>query len=578
VAETDKQKTTIKGDTPDTDARPVVAPAKDIAMLPGTVPIPTADGRIDYVAGGDRAVVYPNTYHALSQRIDDATLEFGYPLYDQMLKDAIVNGSYSILKQGVLSQPVLLRPAVEPEPGTDPLEDSDEDSDDPPAEDIELAEEIADFCTYVLNRLDRPIEDTLYEMLDALAYGSKAAEQIYEIAQYGPWKGKMILKNLKCKPRWAWAWVVDPMSNVLGILGAVPGALSIPLGIIGAQGEVSGMGVFLPRNKFAILQNMPTDGDPRGRSHLRCVVGPWNQKVRTYPQYSNYLDRFAVGHLFATVPENAAPQYPVDAAGKQTGEDPIPATQFLYQQMLNFKNGSVMVGPSGTTLQAIDPPSDGAAFGQAFNFLDRQIVFGILNTVRGVLEAEHGSKADSEVGQDDKERVIRYYRGCVGRMLYRDVVKRLVQYNYGDDVADRLTPRVLIGETEIHDFSKDASAVASLKSSGYLHDSQLPATDARLGLKIREISPEEIAAKKAALVALANPQPAAPAGGPKAEPDPGDAGPKPAPAPTPAAKPAPAPAKPKPAPKPQPSGGQSFDPDPDPPTFLNGRRSMQAVA
>lgn len=475
----------IKGELPTTRATPVLAPAINPAMVPEAVPVPTADGTQEYVAGGNFGTVYPNTYHALAPSSDDATYEFGLKLYEVMLRDSTVGGSFELLKQGVLEGEIRLLPAVMPKEGTLPGEDDNPD--------IPLAQEICDFCSWALKRLPRPLEDCLYELLDGMAFGNKLAEMVFGVQAFGPHKGKTTVERIDVKPSWAWAFVVDPYSSVLGILGAVPGQIAMPGGIVGAQGQVSGNGVFLPRDKFCIFTWMARDGDPRGSSILRRAVNGWNQKVGTIAGLGKFLKRFAEPAISANVPDNAKDQAPTDSAGNRiAGAKQIPATQYLYNQLINFQGGSVIVGPAGTELKILEPTSDGAVYREAIALFKREIVFAILQTTRGVLEAEHGSKADSEVGQDDKGVLVKYAKGVLARMIQREILRVLVRLNWGDELAERLLPVVTVGGVEGHDFAKDATAVAGLKKSGYLAQSQLRAVDARLGLPIRTEEPDDV--------------------------------------------------------------------------------------
>ena len=111
----------------------------------------------------------------------------------------------------------------------------------------------------------------------------------------------------------------------------------------------------------------------------------------------------------------------------------------------------------------------------------------VLHQTRATMEARHGSKADSETGQDILGTVIRQAKRAVCTMLRRDILKPLVSYNYGPDASRMLTPMISLGSVEQQDWSAYATAVAALAKSGYIAPDQYAALDERLGLPPRAL-------------------------------------------------------------------------------------------
>ena len=101
-----------------------------------------------------------------------------------------------------------------------------------------------------------------------------------------------------------------------------------------------------------------------------------------------------------------------------------------------------------------------------------------------VMESQHGSKADSETAQDVFGLLVRYGKQAVQSMIDRDLVRLLVERNFGRE-ALRLAPCSSLNKTEHQDFAANATAVSALYKDGYLVPSQLKDTDAMLGLTIR---------------------------------------------------------------------------------------------
>jgi phage gp29-like protein len=132
----------------------------------------------------------------------------------------------------------------------------------------------------------------------------------------------------------------------------------------------------------------------------------------------------------------------------------------------SLENATVAVGPFGSTVTLLDPQGNGEAFRAGFDEFRREIVFAILQQVRSTLEAQNSSKADSETAQDILGLVVRVAKKALAAAVRRDLLKPLVAMNYGDDVADRLTPQFSLGMVEMQDFSRNARAVATLATAG----------------------------------------------------------------------------------------------------------------
>ena len=113
----------------------------------------------------------------------------------------------------------------------------------------------------------------------------------------------------------------------------------------------------------------------------------------------------------------------------------------------------------------------------------REDLADVLATEEGV----HMAKAASETHQDVLDLVIHHVKMAVGRMIRSDILRPLVRYNWGEEAARRLTPKVVLSSTEKHNWAKDASAVSALASSQYMDPSQYREMDARLGLPRRKI-------------------------------------------------------------------------------------------
>jgi len=446
-------------------------------------PIPNrpavADPTKEYVSGG--ALSWLSAFlRVLPDFIDDVSRDFGDDIYERMLHDPQCASAINTIKHGILANPLSL-PAVAAN-GEEPTPQ---------------AAEIAAFCARVLDTLETPLHDVLWNLLDALAYGSKVAEKVYAPGTEED-AGRLVLARLKVKPRRATAFVVDAFGNIAGLMGLIPGVSWTTM----TQNIFSGADPklvpnYLPRDKFVILTCRQTDSDPHGQSLLRPAYYAWYMKTQVAPEYLKYLTLYAVGILVGTTaPESFAdtPAFqadgvtPVlDSTGNQVYLTP---QQTMLKNLLGLHNGTAIVLPAGALLDTLKPAGDGKPFLDANDFFDRQIEKAITGQTLATSEAQHDTRAASQTHQDVLGGLTGYGRSIVETMLYRDVLCPLVAINYGEGSV-ALTPRPVLSDVEQQDTVALWGAVGALNTSGYLDPSQKIALDAQVGLPER--SPDSVA-------------------------------------------------------------------------------------
>ncbi len=446
------------------------APTTGVPPTPGQPVTVKADLRREYVAAGGSAAItwLENFARSLPWAIDDVTADFGDDLYEKMRFDPQCDAALTTLKSGVLESGLSLLPAVD---------QKDEDG-------YDLAVEIQEAATQMLDELDTPFEDVCWDLADAIAYGNMVAEQKYATRTL---KGKsnLALVALKVKPRRAIAFAVDVYGNVIGLLGMVPGvAVPVQSGLLMAQPDR--VPNLLPRHKFVVWTHRPKKGDPRGTSALRAAYSTWWMKQQILPEYLKYLTQFAGPSLIGVTPENATMLVPTDALGNPTGETATSPEQALKNELLTFKNGTVIAVPHGTVIDALKVDGDGRAFLEAIALLNQQITKAILTQNLATEEGENGSThAASSVHQEALDMVVRQEKRSFQRMVVQDILRPWIGYNWGDK-AKALCPKASLGTTTKHDFAALATPIAVLFQSGYFHPSQLPAMDRALDLPVRD--------------------------------------------------------------------------------------------
>jgi hypothetical protein len=411
---------------------------------------------------------------ALPQTIDDAERDFGEDLYDRMANDAVLGGAEAYLKVLTLSVDIHVVPCLE--------EPRPHEANALHAE-YAKAQQAADFCTEILDRLahtDRPIRKILWDMLDALRKGHRLAEIDSEVATDGLLKGKVVPRAIRPKPRRNYAFVLDEYNTFRGVIAVVPGvSTAIRNGIVYGLSDIPNA---IAPSKLLVLSFGGKDGDPRGQSWFRRAYDPWYRKQIVKPEAVKTAVQFGGGMITAIAPEDMNQvnvQDPV--SGKMVHIQS--AIQTILQQL---SNGGTATFPGGTKLEVHRPDSNGSYFEDFFDRCDREMVTTFLLSGRAMLEARHGSRADSAASQDVVDDLVQFVRHEICDLLSRGLFRPFVEMNFGSDFAQRYTPRATMLKMSRPDFAANATAVAALKTAGYLDASQLPDIDREiLGLPER---------------------------------------------------------------------------------------------
>ncbi len=432
-----------------------------------------AELRREYVAGGSTSWVYSSKFlTSLPFYIDDLTLDFGDDIYERMLLDGQVSSDVETLKLSVLSSGLVLTSAV---------------SDDK-APDYRNAGEIREFCQKVIDGLETPIGVVMFEMLDAIALGSRVAELVYDVPEYGALSGKLVPRWIKTKPRHSVAFVVDPFNNVKGLLGNIPGTFSpmmVDTVLIDAMAPN-----LLPRSKFCILTNQPHNGDPRGKSILRPAYNPWWLKQMSFPDYLKYLATFAVPSLIGITGESATEEPVLDAYGQPVyNEDDTPYVETPQQAMLRtlvqLRNSSAAAFPYGSSVEPLEVKEGSAPYESFIDARNREISVAITGQTLSSMEGGHQSRAAAETHGDKTDLRVNYIKTQLEAMLRQDILRQIVCKNFSDEDAALYTPFASLSDTEPQDFAGNASSIGDLWSKKYLSPSQLSFTDKKLGIPAR---------------------------------------------------------------------------------------------
>ena len=436
------------------------------------------DRKREYVSGGFQRSISPLLQEAiliLSRYQDDLNREFSDQAYEQMVRDPAVAASVDVLKSLILSEPLRLISREQDRKHPDYAE----------------AQGVTDFCTHQLKTMKRSLQIVMWEAMDAIIYGSALVENVYDDQATDGTKPIIKLVDLKTRSRGNYGLIVDRHFNVLGAVQTEQGTYGIGSGVYTGSTKPNPEAV-IPREKFWLVTFNGRNSDPRGQSLLRPAWNPYFLKTQVFPAYLKYLVQFASPSIVGFTPEGAEDVEIVDENGiVAVDADGIAQTISAEEDMLNtllgFQSGTVAVLKGGSRMELIQSQGQGEAFARGVELFDRQIAMAILKTHRTLLEAKHGSKADSESAADITDVFVASLRELVATSFTRDVLRPLVTANYGEEIADRFTPEATLKSTPKQDFSKTAEAIGKLWTAQYLHASQVAEVDAMIGLPERDI-------------------------------------------------------------------------------------------
>lgn len=320
---------------------------------------------------------------------DDGGLLGGSSTYKRMLLDPQVKACLSTKKFAALSQHWEIHAASES------------------PEDIQ----IADFVRSVLANMRSSVLDTLYDVLDALAFGVSIVEINYALIETGPNAGKVGLASLRSKDPSRFVFETDAFATVTALRGV--------------NGDA------YPPDKFLRYAWLPQYESPLGQSDLQAAYKPWFVKQQLLKWWAKYLEKFGLPTVMGTYDPN-----------KGYGPD---QQRELLAIVAQVHNESAVVLPSDMHLGLLETArAQSAGFAEAIEYLDRAIAKSILGQTLTTDSMPNGSSfALGSVHQD----ILGFYVAKLKRDLEETVIGTqllapLVAYNFGPNAA---CPRFVLG-------------------------------------------------------------------------------------------------------------------------------------
>ena len=253
--------------------------------------------------------------------------------------------------------------------------------------------------------------DTLYDVLDALAFGVSIVEINYALIETGPNAGKVGLASLRSKDPSRFVFETDAFATVTALRGV--------------NGDA------YPPDKFLRYAWLPQYESPLGQSDLQAAYKPWFVKQQLLKWWAKYLEKFGLPTVMGTYDPN-----------KGYGPD---QQRELLAIVAQVHNESAVVLPSDMHLGLLETArAQSAGFAESIEYLDRAIAKSILGQTLTTDSMPNGSSfALGSVHQD----ILGFYVAKLKRDLEETVIGTqllapLVAYNFGPNAA---CPRFVLG-------------------------------------------------------------------------------------------------------------------------------------
>lgn len=403
-----------------------------------------------FVGGGDhiQALVAAVT-ESLPQYIDDLTRDLGPDVYDRMLTHTSVSSAVETRRLSVVSAPIQIAPAV----GADPEDEND-------IRNVLATKVRADIEAGSVDL--RAVADELW---DGLLYGIKFSEiQLHRVDQ------RLVPKTVVGLDNRTYVVVQGLEGELLGVAPA--GMLTPELETLLREGQDNDLTRdywrhVVPAWKLMRLANRPRNGKAIGGSILRPAYQPYFSDTTLVPEYLKHQARFGSPSVLGKLPVNVQEMtVKKDDDGLPiTDEDGRPlvenAVRALFQQLITWRNGSVLAVPGGTEIDVLWPDGKGVNFLEGREFFKREIHETILGTAQATTEARAESRSSKDVAQDVVGLRVSDDRLSVGSGM-GPLMRLLVTVNEGEQYA-RYAPSAFIAESEQQDLNTVSSAFERLQ-------------------------------------------------------------------------------------------------------------------
>jgi SPP1 gp7 family putative phage head morphogenesis protein len=354
------------------------------------------------------------------------------------------------------------------------------------------SEEMAEFIKACLTRMNGTFETDMEQMYSAITYGFSISEKVFEYIERGKFKGKIGLKAIKTREPYNYDFKIDAHGNLLGMIyigmtgndretlqtsrnvGQNP-AFRISTGSMNSLGGLTPtsdpknmpLGTLenpFPPEKFIVYPYNPQFGNWYGRSDLLAAFKWWLMKKHGSRFWAIWLERYASPFLVA--------QYKRDAGLKPTQLQAI--DDFIRN--LSARQG-VRVSDAWTITPVQFAGSTNDSYEHAIEAYNRYIAHAILfPNLLGFTGGQGSSGGSYSLGQKQFDSFL-WILNKMGRdmsetVIGEQIIKQLIQINYGDDIEQEMFPKFRFVSIEDASIDVRSQIIQRLKQVGMISEEE----------------------------------------------------------------------------------------------------------
>ena len=342
----------------------------------------------------------------------------GYNVYEQMMGDAMCKAAINTKRFALLAKPWQVFP-------------SERNS--------ARAAEMRDFVEDALRGMTGPdggardFRHSLFQMMAAFYRGYSVSELVWRLEEKGRWAGRFTLAALKAKSPKQIGFEVDDYLNIEAITSWTP---------------VAGF-TTVPREKCVLYIYNPHDELPYGDSDLRSVYKHWWSKDALVKFWNLALQKYGAPMMFAQSSSSGA------------------ESERLLNLLQSVQQDASAIFPRDVTPQLLQSNMNADAFVNAVDWHNQQIAQGILlQTLTSGEGRRSGGRALGIVHFNVLLYALENAKADIEAAVNTQIVKLLIDYNYGPLDGATKYPRFALGAIDEKDIGQLASAYDVLLTHG----------------------------------------------------------------------------------------------------------------
>ena len=270
-------------------------------------------------------------------------------------------------------------------------------------------------------------------MMAAFYRGYSVSELVWRLEEKGRWAGRFTLAALKAKSPKQIGFEVDDYLNIEAITSWTP---------------VAGF-TTVPREKCVLYIYNPHDELPYGDSDLRSVYKHWWSKDALVKFWNLALQKYGAPMMFAQSSSSGA------------------ESERLLNLLQSVQQDASAIFPRDVTPQLLQSNMNADAFVNAVDWHNQQIAQGILlQTLTSGEGRRSGGRALGIVHFNVLLYALENAKADIEAAVNTQIVKLLIDYNYGPLDGGTKYPRFALGAIDEKDIGQLASAYDVLLTHG----------------------------------------------------------------------------------------------------------------